>query len=180
MKRSFFLLAVCFLVTIGIAYSAFLEVGINEVLDGNISSLSYDTSSNLVKFSIEFYNTGSVPYKARIKIDTYNSTDMLFTGWGKEMELMAGNKEVSDIYWYADKGEYSVKIKAYFGNEIKEYKKFDIKVSETAEPEDNFEIRDLRTYDDHIIFDIYIAAVKKTWKEVTVYGEIISVIRMEL
>jgi hypothetical protein len=154
--RSAILTSICFLLLVNIAYSALVEVGIAEVLEGNISSINYDVTSNLVKFSFEFYNTGSIAYNSRIKLEVYNDTDLLFIGWGPELEFMSGEKKVSDIYWYANNiGDYSAKLKVYFGNEIKEYKKFDVPVSEYIEPEDVFEIRNMRTYDDHIIFDVY-------------------------
>ncbi|MFH1473655.1 MAG: hypothetical protein ABIE55_02055 [Candidatus Aenigmatarchaeota archaeon] len=155
MKSSLMIL-IFFLLLISIAYSAVVEVGITETLEGNISSLNYDSSSNIVKFSVEFYNTGSIPYKARIKTEVFNESEMIFSGWGQETEFMSGDKKVSYIYWYASNiGDYSAKLKVYFGNDIKEYKNFDIIVKGHKEPEDNFEIRDLRTYDDYIVFDLY-------------------------
>jgi len=117
--------------------------------------LNYDSSSNIVKFSIEFYNTGSIPFNARIKTEILNESDIIFSAWGREMEFMSGDKKVSDIYWYASNAEdYFAKLKVYFGNDVKEYKSFPFSVKDIVEAEDVFEIRNLRTYDDHIVFDI--------------------------
>ena len=155
MKKALLIMA-CFLLLVGVVYSAIVEVGIIETLEGNISSLNYDSSSNIVKFSIEFYNTGSIPFNARIKTEIFNESEIIFSGWGRGMEFMSGDKKASDIYWYADNGgDYFAKLKVYFGNDVKEYKKFAFSVSDSVESEDVFEIRNLRTYDDHIVFEVY-------------------------
>jgi hypothetical protein len=153
--RKAFLILIYFLFLTGVAYSAVVEVGIIETLEGNISSIIYDSSSNIAKFSIEFYNTGSIPYKARIKIEIFNNSERVFSGWSQEREFMSGDKKISNIYWYTnDIGEYFAKIKVYFGNDVKEYKKFGFSISKSVEAEDVFEIKNLRTYDNYIIFDI--------------------------
>jgi hypothetical protein len=154
MKR-ILLISVCFLFLMGVAYSAVLDVGVAETLEGNVSSLIYDSSSNLVKFSIEFYNTGSVPYKARVRTEIFNDSEMLFSGWSQEKEFMSGDKKVFDIYWYtAEKGNYLAKVKVYFGNDVKEYKKFGFSIDNIVESEDVFGIKNFRTYNDYIIFDL--------------------------
>ncbi len=153
MRKIFLIL--CFLILVGIAQSALIEVGVVEQLKGNISSINYDNSSNLVKFSIEFYNTGSVPYKARIKTEIFNNSNLVFNGWTQEKEFMTGDKKTLDIYWYGNyTGEYSVKLRTYFGNEIKDYRKFKISVNKIAESESIFEIKNFRTYDNYVIFDV--------------------------
>jgi hypothetical protein len=154
MKKTLLIL-VCLLFLMGVAYSAVLDVGIVETLEGNISSIIYDASSNIIKLSTEFYNTGSVPYKARIKTEIFNESEMLFSGWGQENVLMSGDKKISDVYWYTNKtGDYFAKIKVYFGDKINEYKKFGFSVTSSVEAEDVFEIQNLRTYENYIIFDI--------------------------
>lgn len=154
MKKALLILF-CSLLLIQAAHAALIEIGITEILDGDISSINYDNSSNVVDLLIEFYNTGSVPYKARIKAEIFNGDDMIFSGWAKENELMPGDKKISNIYWYSgDVGEYFAKLKVYFGNEVKEYKKFSFEVDESVVSEDVFDIENFRTYDDHIIFDV--------------------------
>ena len=155
MNKAFFILVVCFLLAVEIAYSSSVDVGVSEVLEGNMIYANVDDSSNMVRFSTEFYNTGSVPHKARIKTEVYNSTHMLFNGWSDEKDFMPGDKKMFDSYWYADSaGEYSVKIKVYFGNDIKEYKKIEFSVENVAEAEDVFDIKNFRTYEDYVLFDL--------------------------
>jgi hypothetical protein len=154
MKKALIVM-VCFLFLVRAASSAVLEVGVNEKLESNISSLLYDNSSNLVKFSVELYNTGSVPFMARIRNDISNNSDLIFSGWSREEDMMPGDKKTFDVYWYADSaGEYFSKMKVYYGNEIKEYKKFSLYISNYSEPEDAFDIKNFRTYDNYVVFDL--------------------------
>lgn len=166
MKRIALVLIICFLFLIKIVYSSLIEVGINETLKGNISSIMYDNNSNIVRFSIEFYNTGSIGYKNRIKIEISDNKDLIFNGWSQEKDMMPGEKKVFDIYWYNNiTGVYSAKLKAYFGNEIVEFNNFEFSINKSLESEDNFEIRNFRTYDNYIIFDLY---SKEESKNVTI------------
>jgi len=155
MNKTFFILAVCFLLAIKTAHSSTVDVGVSEVLEGNMISMDVDSSSNLVKFSSEFYNMGSVPYKARIKTEIYNNTHLIFGGWNDEKDFMPGDKKMFDSYWYANAaGDYFVKIKVYFGNDIKEYKKVGFSVENIADSEDIFGIKNFRTYDNYVLFDL--------------------------
>ena len=145
----------CFLIFANIASAAVLEVGVKENLETELISLTFDNSSNEVKFSTEFYNTGSVPYKARIKNEVFNGEELVFSGWSQEEDMMPGDKKTFSMYWYAGSaGDYSSKIKVYFGDEIKEYKKVDVLVMNYVEPEDVFEVSNFRTYDDYALFDV--------------------------
>jgi hypothetical protein len=155
MKGVFFIV-LSFLILSGIAYSSSIEVGINEVLKGSAISINYDNSSSLVKFSTEFFNTGSVGYSARAKLEVLNNDTLLFSGWSDEKSLAPGDRQKFDIYWYGNQtGQYQAGIKVYYGNEIMEYKKFNFTLSDVAEPKDAFEIYGFRTYDDLVVFDIF-------------------------
>ena len=155
MEKKILVLVICFLLLIKITYSSIIEVGITESIKGKVSSITYDNTSNLVKFPIEFYNTGSVGYKTRIKIEIFDNDNIIFNAWSQEKDLMPGERETFDIYWYNNNtGEYFAKLKAYFGNEIKNYEKFGFLINKPTLPEDIFEIRNFRTYDNYVIFDI--------------------------
>ena len=156
MKRLVLIIIVCLLVLIKNVYSSLIEVGISEAVKGNISSITYDNNSNVVKFSTEFYNTGSIGYKNRIKLEIFDGEKLIFNGWSQEKDMMPGEKKVFDIYWYNNTtGNYYAGLKAYFGNEILEFNKFEFSISRPMGPEDSFEIRNFRTYDNYIIFDLY-------------------------
>ena len=80
---------------------------------------------------------------------------IIFDGWSKEKEMSPGDKEDFEIFWNGNiSGMYSADIKAYYGNEITDYKDFDFSVR-NAGTEDAFELTGMRTYDNYVVLDIY-------------------------
>jgi hypothetical protein len=156
MMKRLFSLAVCFILLASIAaYSSSIEVGVREILKGSALSINYDNTSSAVRFSTEFYNTGSVGYKARMRLHVLYNDSVVFEGWSQEEEMSPGEKKDYNIYWDAETpGTYSAEIRAYFGNEMTDYKKFDFSVGSTAAMGDSFAIDQFRTYDDHIVMDV--------------------------
>ncbi|MEM7825064.1 MAG: hypothetical protein QXO27_03785 [Candidatus Aenigmatarchaeota archaeon] len=137
-----------------IVNSAIVEVDIPKYLKGNISSFSYNYSLNILKFQVEFYNTGSIAYKTRVRIDILNYSQRVFTGWSEEKTLMPGDRKNFEVYWYTNStGNFTASVRSYFANEIFE-QKFNIEKSNSILPEDIFEIKNFRTYDNFVIFDI--------------------------
>lgn len=135
--------------------AARIEINVPENINGDISSLKINTTTNIIDFLMEFYNTGSVPYKSRIRIDIFENNTLLFTGWSKENVLMPGSRKNNEIAWYKNKtGNYTAKIRLYFGNEIFDFKTFNFQINNSIIPEDTFEIEEFRIYDNFIIFDI--------------------------
>jgi hypothetical protein len=132
-----------------------IEVNINEVIQGNVVSFLSDTNSNVIKFTSEFYNSGSIPYKARAKIEVYNDSQLIFTGWSEEKPLISGDRKNFVIYWYNNStGNYSCKLRMYFGNEILDHEKIEVEIKNSSIPEDVFEIKNFRTYNNFVIFDL--------------------------
>lgn len=155
MKR-FLLFSMLFLIFIGNVYASLVAVSTAEMLKGNLTSLFIDDSSNVIKFYSEFYNIGSIAYKARMRIDILNESNLVFTGWSKEEVFMPGDKKNFEMFWFSDsKGKYTFKLRIYFGNEISEYRETVFEVKKSIEHEDAFEIKEFRTYDDFVIFDLY-------------------------
>lgn len=137
-----------------IASSTVIKVEVPKDLKGNISSFSYNYTLNILKFQIEYYNTGSVAYKVRNRIDILNDSKEVFTGWSEEKSLMPGDRKNFEIYSYINStGNFTVKARSYFANEILE-QKFSIEKSTSILSENVFEIKNFRTYDDFVIFDV--------------------------
>ena len=154
-KKLILLFVLCFLILIKIGFSTLIEVGVSEDIGSKIISETSNANFNVVKFSTEFYNIGSVPYSTRERIFVYNDSDLLFSGWSQEKNFMSGDKKTFDIYWYASSlGNYTYKLKFYFGNEINESETKEFQVRDALIPEDVFEMSSFRTYDDHVIFDL--------------------------
>jgi len=149
------LTALLLLMFIGTVNALVIKVDVAETLKGNVSSFSINSSSNIVKLPIEFYDTGSVAYLARVRIYVYNDTDLIFSGWSAEKALKPGDRKLFDIFWPAtDAGNYTAKLRIYFGNEIFEQGGFRIQVNKTVQAEDVFDVRDFKTHDDHVDFNI--------------------------
>ena len=153
--KTLLIIFVFFLLFSTLVLSTTLDVGVSEDVSIKIINENLNISNNVVKFSTEFYNIGSVGYKGRARLFVYNGTNLISDGWSEEKSLMPGEKKTFDIYWYAKySGNYEYVLRMYYGNEILENDKKELKINETHKPEDIFEITNYRTYDDHIIFDL--------------------------
>jgi hypothetical protein len=152
MKKTLVLIFLLFLIPI--ASAGVIEIGVKTVLKGEISAFFYNTSNGVLKLNPEFYNSGSVAYKTRARLNIVNSTDVIFTGWGKEETLMPGERKSFEIYWYTPRTENIVaKLRIYYGKETIE-REVKFKVVNTKTTEDVFLIKNFRTYDDSIKFQL--------------------------
>ena len=155
MMKTLFLAVFCMAILAGAAYSSYIEVGINSVMKGNAIAITYDNTTNIAKFSTEFFNSGSVGYSARARVEIYDNSTLLFSGWSQQKELTPGERNTFDIYWYTNETKnYGVIVRMYYGNEITDYDKFNVTIGRSMQRNDSFEIYNFRTYDDHVIFDI--------------------------
>lgn len=155
MKRLLLSFILCALILASIAFSTLMEVNINEEVKNKFIFNNETISNNVVKFSMELYNIGSVAYNDRIRIFIYNNDSLLFNGWSQEKKLMSGDKKAFDIYWVTNSpGIYKYKLRSYFGNEIAESEEKEFEIKETLDYEDVFEINNFRTYDNKVIFDV--------------------------
>lgn len=154
MKKLFLLFIICFLIFSRLSVSTSIEVDVNEDVKSQIIHETQSVSINVVNFSSEVYNIGSIPYTARARIFVYNGNKSIFSGWSQEKVLMPGDKKTFDVYWYSSSPEnYESKLRIYFGNEIIENEKNNFQVTESLTPEDIFEVENFRTYDNHVVFD---------------------------
>ena len=153
--KTYIFFILCFLILVKIAFSSLIEVDISEDVKSEIIHETITTSFNVVNFSTELYNTGSVPYDVRARIFVYNESKLIFSGWSQKEDMMPGDKKTFDVYWYASSlGNYESKLRVYFGNEIIENEKEEFQIKNPLEPEDVFIIENFRTYDDRVVFDI--------------------------
>ncbi len=104
-----------------VASASSIKVGVTETFEGNPVFFISNVTENLVKFSTEFYNTGTIPYKARMRIDVFEEK-RIFSGWSKEKPLMPGDRDYFEVFWYSEEaGNFTALLRAYFGNEIIAY-----------------------------------------------------------
>lgn len=145
-------LIIVLLVAACLANASELEVNVNELIQGQIK-YAYK-NENIFKISSEIYNSGSVGYKARSRIDIFDKDNIIFTGWSREKPLVPGEQKDFNIYWCQPNtsGNFIVRLRFYYGGEMYE-KNITFEIS-TQIQEDIFEIYNFRTYDDYIRFDI--------------------------
>lgn len=155
MKVSLVIFIILFILLSKIALSASIIVNINQDIKGKIVHETQSISSNVVDFSSEFFNAGSVPYGARARIFVYKDGNLLFSGWSQSSNLMPGDRTHFDIFWYAsNQGNYQSKLRVYFGNEMVESDLTNLTISNDSMPQDTFTIQNLRMYDNHVVFDL--------------------------
>jgi hypothetical protein len=153
MKRILIIILFLFLIA-GTANAIEIKVNISEVL--NVTAYSFsDLTNNIFKGTYELYNTGSLGYKARIRIDILKEEHTLFTGWSDEKALMAGEMKTFEVYWYtAELGNYSIRTRIYYGNEIRDLNETKIEIKNVIPAKDVFQIKNFRTYDKSIKFTL--------------------------
>lgn len=138
-----------------LAIAGLIEIEVKMKLTGKATVISIERFNNVVKLNLEFYNTGSVPYKARARLDILNESNLIFSGWSSEKELMPGERKNFEIYWISssEAKNLTARIRVYFGNEIlEENRSFSIDYVRSSE--DIFKIKNFRTYDSYIRFEI--------------------------
>lgn len=157
-----------FILLFNIASAQKIAVNIGEVLGAETSGFDYDSLINkgIFKVSFQLYNTGSVGYKARARLDVFNGSKLIFTGWSEEKSFIPSDRKIFTLYWYpTEKGEYSAEIKIYYANEIKTVKKIKLEVKNVTSQSDIFEIKNLKTFSDELRFDL---ESKKSLKDVII------------
>jgi hypothetical protein len=153
-----FALSISFILILGISCAQVVDISIAEVIEIEIKDIDYSstiTDGKPFNVKVELYNSGSIGYKARIRLDIFDHDDLVFTGWGDEKHFVPGNQKIYDLYWYPSdlEGEFKTSIWVYYANEIKKIKPIKFQVKPTEEtPGDILRILNFRTYDEEIEF----------------------------
>lgn len=135
------------------AHAAQIEVEIPEEIGGEARSFSKDVG-DLTEFKMEFYDIGSIPYTARMRVDLFKDSELIFTGWSGESEMTPGRRTNFDILWYGQEtGKIDGRLRMYFANEIVN-QEFVIEKGEMSSAESVFDVSSFRTHDDYVIFDL--------------------------
>lgn len=101
------------------ALSVAMDVG--EELNADIKTINTTTENGVYWLSVEFYNSGSIGYKATARLDIFNGSKSIFTYWTDSREMVPGKKEYFDLYGYVpSSGNYSKRLRIYFANEVLE------------------------------------------------------------
>jgi hypothetical protein len=154
MKAKLLVFLLFFSLVLSNANAVLIEVKVPKTLKGNVTSFSYDFSKNLVAFKLEFYNSGSISYTGRARIDVFNDSQTIFTAWSEEKKFMPGDRKIFELYWFTNlTGNFSGRIRMYFANEMLE-KTFDLEKIYSYPTENVFTISSFRTYENAVVFDL--------------------------
>jgi hypothetical protein len=127
-----------------------VNVGIIRILLGKISVLTY-RADNMLKLTTEFFNSGSLGYKARARLDVFNESKTIFTGWSSEKILKPGMHTSFEMFWVPNiNGNFTGRVRFYYGYETLES---NMTFSLTKKECKNvFEVMNIRTYDNYMTF----------------------------
>lgn len=157
-------LLITMIIIVGLATAYVIKISVLKSVDVEISSYGYDDEMNLVRFTIETFNRGSVAYDARVRMDILEKgsgdddekSEIVFTAWGQEIEMYPGSRKITRLYWHTDEvDDKKVRVRVYFADEIFE-EVYEVKKTEkTSNAESGvFEVRNFHVYDDYVLFDI--------------------------
>ncbi|MEM7825822.1 MAG: hypothetical protein QW412_03115 [Candidatus Aenigmatarchaeota archaeon] len=153
MKKMALALTFFFLIVI-LASASVVKVGVEKELKGNISAVFFEAENGLLKLNLEFFNSGSIAYRARVSFDVINSSKVFFTGWSKEEVLMPGEAKNFEIFYYSRKTEkLNGRVRVYYGNEIVE-RELEFNLTSEKPYENIFQVKNFRVYDDYIRFEV--------------------------
>jgi len=154
--KFFCVLIVSFFLILATSRAQEVDVNIKEVLEVKTTRIDYNstiTDGKTFQVNIELFNSGSVEYRARIRLDIFKQDNLIFTGWSDERHFFPGNQESYFLYWYPfnSEGKFKASIRIYFANEIIKIRPLEFEVKSTEKtPENVFEILDFRTYDEEV------------------------------
>ncbi len=145
---------IIFLLILILTSASVLKVGIKRELEGNITAIFSESKNGVLNLNLEFFNTGSIAYKVRARLDILNSSEIIFTGWSKEETIMPGEAKNFEVFYYSEKTEnLTSRIRVYYANEIME-KWLNLTLENKKSPENVFQVKNFRVYDDYLRFEV--------------------------
>jgi len=129
-----------------------VKVRIEEILQSEIIGLKYNSllePGEAFKTNFDLFNSGSIGYSARVRLDILNQTELYYTGWSEEKSLWPGSSAYFEVYWFPANltGDFQARVMIYHANEIKELEPIEFKIVGIGKPEKNIEITDFETHE---------------------------------
>ncbi len=164
-----FIVLVLSLILMASVYAIRIEIDVAGSLGIRVTNILYNDTVEVFESLSELYNTESISYTARMRMDFYNeSNSLVYSAWSQEKPLAPGDRQSYFIYWYPKKpGNYLAHVRVYFGNEILDYKKINFTATATITETGTFTVSDFRTFDEYIKFRL---SSNETVENVIVYA----------
>jgi len=145
----FLLAAIAFL---SFTYAVKVEILVLEKLSGKLVFSNYTAENSVVNATAEFYNDGSVPYKARLRLEI--SGERNSSVWSDERIMMPGERENFMLRWFLKNSTPNVtaRLRVYYAGEILNDRETALETASTASG--TLEISNVRTFEDRIEFDV--------------------------
>lgn len=158
MMKILIISVILFFLVLSFSQAQIIDVNIKKVVDIEMNGIDFNSTiknGKPFKINTEFYNTGSVDYKARVRLNILDEDKLIFTGWAAEKYFFPGNRKIYELYWYPlnTKKNLQAVVMVYYANETKKVKtiKFEVEPSKET-PENIFKIVNFRTYEDEVEF----------------------------
>lgn len=144
-----------FLFLIPFIFASTVDVSISEELQVKIRVLNFTANNGVIKSKVELFNTGSVDYGGRVRIDIIKGDSVVYTTWSDEKLLFPSDKKIFDLVGYLpEEGDYKAVVKVYYGPEKMEQRDIKFKNSFSTEAKDSFYIERIRADDNFVKFDV--------------------------
>jgi hypothetical protein len=148
------LILIWFLI-IPIIYSPKIDVQISKAMIVNLHKVNYTSYVQNKPFELNFtfVNSGNIPFKSRGRLDIFNNSEKIFTGWSEETIFKTGEMKKMPVHWYPynTTGEFSGILRIYYGTEILESEEFEFQVDNFQFPDRVINITKLETYDEEMV-----------------------------
>ncbi len=132
-----------------------VNVQVEKNFSGEFKDITNFSEGGLRKFSFEFFNSGSLPYRAIARLDIFEGREIISTSWSDYKMLNPGQRAGFELFSYLDhSGNFTPRVRVYFANEIAEKWQPAEKFEKSFEPADIFKITNAVSGKDYVTFDI--------------------------
>ena len=156
-KRYFLgVVLVVLMFTISFGYGASIKVNVADILDTTSKEIDCcELNGNVMSVSYDIFNSGSVAYSARVRLDLFDNGSDITSIWSDEYKLNPGQRDTIDMYWYeSEKTKITVKPKLYRAYEIVDLENITWVFNDTKPVQNTIEFDKISVSDDKIKFQI--------------------------
>lgn len=151
-RKLILIIAMAFAVPLAFSLSVTMDVG--KELDTELKTADISGSNGVYTLSIELYNSGSIAYVAKPRIDLFENGKKAFTSWGSPRIMIPGTKETIEIHAITNRsGNFTPRLRIYFANELLE-KWYPAREFMISERHDAFTFSGITSGKDYVEFDI--------------------------
>ena len=134
------------------ACSTSVEVNVIELLDTDIKYIDCCIlNSNVMSASYDVFNSGSVAYAARIRLDILDGAKKVTSIWSSESLLNPGERDTINMYWYEPKDKtITADARLYRAYDIVDIGNITWAFNNASTSSDPIGIEKIRVYDNKI------------------------------